>query len=196
MKINKKDNKKLIVSLVVIIVLIIVGFLFIQKFQNDKIKANNQNKNAVETEEVDKNSGTTSKENPTTGTTSTDGSVNDKTSTGSENISAEEKAKVAQQQKAAEQIKVESTKQGITVFVKAANFGSIVDISIDSSKFDSSYKNYQFFIGSSAISKVEAVTKIQTNMFPAQEAGTEVTINLMDNNKKVIKKLNVILNAK
>ncbi|HEY8890462.1 MAG TPA: hypothetical protein VIM70_09425 [Clostridium sp.] len=195
----KKNYKKIAISLVVIVV-IIAGFLLINKNQNDKINANNKTKNAIKTEGLDKNGGTTAKGNSTTdatgakgttstaGTTGTTGSVNDKTSTG-DKVTAE-------QVKAAEQAKVESAKVGITVFVKAANFGSIADISIDNSKFDSSYKYYQFFLGNKAISKMEAITKIQTNIFPSQEAGTGVTINLMDVNKKVIKKLSTVLNSK
>jgi len=190
MKSSKTGYKKLIIPIIVI-VLIIVGFVLINKNRNNKIDANNANKNVIKTGE------TTSKGNPTTattgtngttGTTAADGSVTEKTSTGEKVTTVDEKA--------AEQTKIESTKEGIAVFVKAANFGSITDISINSSKFDKSCKYYQFSLGNSVISDVEAITKTQTNIYPAQEAGNEVIISLLDVNKKIVKKFKVILNAK
>ena len=160
--------------------LIALLFFFLQKF-NVKTDTDNKNKSTINTEELDKNSEKTLPVNPET--------VPDKL--GENGTSADTK-----KQENDKIANVTSNEQGITVFVKAANFGSTSEILIDSSKFNNSYEYYQFFLGSKPISNIESITKVETSIFPAVEAGSEVVLNLLDENKKVLKKLNVKLNEK
>jgi preprotein translocase subunit SecF len=182
MKNNRKISKKAI-SLFAVIILIVLLFFFLQKF-NNKTDANGKNKGTINTEELDKNSGKTSTKNPET--------VLDKSGENQTSVTNEDTKKQEDDNTA----KGINDEKGITVFVKDATFGSTAEILIDSSNFNSSYKYYQIFIGKKPISNIESITKVETTMFPAQEAGSEVVLNLLDENKKVLKKLNVKLNVK
>lgn len=203
MKINKKDSKKIIIALIVII-LIIGLVLFFNKSRND---TSIKNKSAINTEELNKNAVKTSKGNSTTAVVK---SGENGTSVVSKDTVNQEKAKAAQQQKAkvaqqqktqtaqqekAENAKAINSKEGFTVFVKAANFGSTAELIIDNSK-SSSYKYYQFSQGNKAISKIESITKNKTTIFPAQEVGTEVVIKFLGQDKKVIKELKTKLSVR
>jgi cytoskeletal protein RodZ len=179
---NRKIYKKAM-SLFAVIILIVLLFFFLQKF-NDT--ANNKNKSDVSTEElkskeVDEKSGKTSAKDVETGP---DKSRED--GTGAD----------TKEQESDEATKGSISEEGITVLVKAANFGSTAEVIIDSSKFNNSYKYYQFFLGSKPISNIESVTKTETTMFPAVEAGSEVILKLLDENKKVLQELKIKLNEK
>ena len=179
MKNNRKISKMLL-SLFAVIVLIVLLFFFLQKFNDN---TNGKNKSNINTEELkskelDDKSGKTftkdvenNKDNTIENGTSTDtkGQENDKATKGS------------------------SEELGITILVKAANFGSTSEILIDSSKFNNSYKYYQFFIGSKPISNIESIKKTETTIFPAVEADSEVVMKLLDENKKVLQELKIKL---
>lgn len=109
-------------------------------------------------------------------------------------IAAQEKPLTAAQVKD-ENTKVKTSKDGLVVFIKAANFGSTAEIVKDNKKF-SSYKYYQFSIGNKNISALESISKSKTTIFPAQEAGTEVVVKFLDQNKKVIKESNIKLSVR
>lgn len=193
MKISKKDSKKILILLAVI-ALIIILFFFYNKSKDNKISADNKTKNAISTEELKKEA--LKKEELEKN--------NEKTSTGDSKVAtgkeadkvASTDAKVIAQQKKDEIAIATSSEESLAVFVKAANFGTTAEIVIDSSKFSSSYKYYQFFLGSKPISGIESITKGETSMFPAQKAGSEVVLNLISENKKVLKKLTVKLKVK
>ena len=180
---NNRKISKLVISLFTVVILIVILFFFLQKFtaSND---ADNKNKNTIKTEDVDKNSQKTSAENPETLPGKTG---EEQTSVTKEDTKKQEEAKATN---------AISSEQGIAVFVKEASFGSAAKIIFDSSKLNESYKYYQFFLENKPISNMESITKIDTTIFPAQEADSEVVLSLLDGNKKVLKKLNVILNEK
>jgi len=191
MKVNEKNRKIIIIFAVLILMIVALG-LFFHKSQQDKINAEIQNKSDLKTQEANKNSGTTTKGNATNNV----GKPGENAAkVGSKDTGSQELNKKSEQEKAST-AKIISTKEGLTVYVKAANFGSTADIDIDKSKFNSSCKYYQFYIGDKKISAIEAITKAQTTIFPAQEAGSEVVISLLDGNKKVIEKLNIKLSQK
>jgi len=193
MKMDKKDSKKIIISVVVIILIVIGTFIVVNKSKNAKIVTDAKNKSAVNSGEVNKNAIKTSK-GDATATTTKPGQNSASVANG--NITSNGKTLTAAQQAKSKATKVVSSKEGITVFVKAANFGSMADFVIDSSKTSSDYKYYQYSLGNKSISKVESITKLKTTMFPAQEGGTEVTLKLMGQNNKVIKQLNIKLSVK
>jgi hypothetical protein len=182
MKNNRKISKRSI-SLFAVIILIVLLFFFLQKF-NDKTDTNSKSKGTINTEELDKNSGKASTKNPET---VPDKSGENQTSVTNKGTKKQEEANAA---------KGINDEKGITVFVKDATFGSTAEILIDTSKFSNSYKYYQIFLGDKPISNIESITKVETTMFPTQEAGSEVVLNLLDENKKVLKNLNVKLNVK
>jgi len=183
MKLNTKDYKKIIISLAVII-LVIILFFFFNKSKNNKINADNKSKSSANTAELQKNDGkTTSKDQ------ATDSSKTAASGTNADNI-------VSANQGKAGDTKVISSQAGVTVFVKAASFGSTSELLIDKSKFDNSYKYYQFLLGNKQISKVESIAKEETTIFPDQKAGNIVTLKLMDENMKVMKELKITLNKK
>jgi len=210
---NKKNSRRIIIISIVIILIGAAIFLVVNKNENDKIKASNKNKAAINAAQVKKNSDKTSKDNSTTDTTksSVNGkSVDNKNTTNKvtgqtalqkqATILKQQNALIAATQKKAALEKIEtakaiSSKDGIVVFIKAANFGSMAEIVKDNSRFGS-YKYYQFFLGNNQISKVESITKSNTTIFPAQEVGTEVEVGLLGQDKKVIKKVKVKLTTK
>jgi preprotein translocase subunit SecF len=184
MKNNRKISKKAM-SLFAVIILIALLFFFLQKF-NDNTNGNSKNKSDLSTEELkskeldDKSGKTFAKDAET---------VPEK--------SGENEASVdTKEQENDKDIKSISNEQGIAVLVKAANFGSTAEILIDSSKFNNRYKHYQFFLGSKPISSIESITKASTTMFPAVEAGSEVVLKLLDENKKVMQELKMKLSEK
>jgi hypothetical protein len=184
MKNNRKISRKAM-SLFSVIILIVLLFFFLQKF-NDNTNGNSKNKSDLSTEELkskelDDKSGKTSAKDTET--------VPDKSG---ENVTSAD----TKEQENDKDIKSISNEQGISVFVKAANFGSTAEILIDSSKFNNSYKYYQIFLGSKPISSIESITKVETIMFPAVEAGSEVVLKLLDENKKVMQELKMMLNEK
>jgi hypothetical protein len=180
---NNRKITKAVISLLALIMLIVLLFFFLQK-SNVKSDDNSKNKDTINTEEQSKDSQKTSEENPKT---DSEKLVENPTSVTNE---------ANKNQEADNALNKISNEQGITVFIKAASFGSTAEILIDSSKFNSSYKYYQFYLGNKPISNIESITKIETTIFPTQEAGSEVVMNLVDGNKKVLKKLNIILNIK
>lgn len=185
MKMNKKNITRIIILFVVIISVVILAF-FLQKGKDNKIKANNDNKSIVKTDELNKDAGKTS-----------EGNASDVPAKAADDKSADAKASADTKEQAADTTtKVVSSEEGITAFVKEANFGSTAEITTDSSKFSSSYKYYQFFLGNKPISKIEGITQSETTLFPAQKATSEVVLHLLDENKKVTKELKVILNEK
>lgn len=212
MEINKKNSRRIIIISIVIILIGAVIFLVVNKNENDKIKTSEKNKAAINAAQVKKNSAKTSKGNSTTSTDTTKSgkSVDNKSTTnqGSGQTALQKQALILKQQNAQiaatqkkaaidkiENAKVKDSKDGIIVFVKAANFGSMAEIIKDNSKF-SSYKYYQFFLGNTKISAIESITKGSTTIYPTQKAGTEVEVSLMGQDKKVIKKVKVKLSAR
>ncbi|MFT5874635.1 MAG: putative membrane protein [Clostridium sp.] len=183
MKMNKKNITRIIILLAVIISIVILG-LFLQKGNDNKIKANNDNKSIVKTDELNKDDSKTS-----------EGNASDVSAKAAE-AKASADAKDAKEQAEDKTTKVVPSEEGITVFVKEANFGSTAEIITDSSKFSSSYKYYQFFLGNKPISKIESITKSETTIFPAQKATSEVMLHLLDENNKVAKEVKIILNEK
>lgn len=194
MKINRKDYKKIGILLVAVI-LIVISFIFFNKAKDNKINADNKNKSTISTEELKKEALKKeelekSNEKASSGDSkAASGNIVGKATT------ADNKTTTAQQAKD-EIAKAVSSEESFAVFVKAANFGTTAQIVVDSSNFKSSYKYYQYFLANEPISKVESISNKQTTIFPAQKAGSEVVINLMSENKKVLKKLNIKLNDK
>jgi cytoskeletal protein RodZ len=181
-----RNNRKIYIkamSLFAVVILIALLFFFLQKF-NDT--SNSKNKGNVSTEELkskeldEKNEKTSEND----AETEKDKTVESGTSAGSKE---QENDKVA---------KGSNSEQGITVLVKAANFGSTAEVIIDSSRFNNSYKYYQFFLESKPISNIESITKTETTMFPAVKAGSEVLLKLLDDNKKVQQELKIKLDEK
>ncbi|MGH4123105.1 MAG: hypothetical protein ACREV6_09275 [Clostridium sp.] len=196
MKISKKNSKKIVILLAVI-TLIIALFFFFNKAKENKINKDNKNtirteelkkealkKEALKKKELEKNNGKTSS-----------GESKVALDKSTEKVTSADNKDVTQQGKD-ESAKAVNSKEGLSVAVKAANFGSEAEIIVDGSAFSSSYKYYQFFLGNEPISKVESITKKQTTIFPAQKAGSEVVIKLMGENKKVLKKLDIKLSDK
>jgi len=180
---NNSKVAKAIISLLAVIILIVLLFFFLQKFSS-KNDASNKENGIVNTEDIDKDSEKIAENNPETD--SANAGQNPTTANGGDTKNQEE----------VNALNAISKEQGITVFMKAANFGSTAEILIDSSKINSSYNYYQFFQNSKPISNIESITKVETTIFPAQEAGNEVVLKLLDGNKKVVKKLDVVLNEK
>jgi hypothetical protein len=180
---NKRKIYKVAISLLALIMLIVLLFFFLQK-SNVKSDDNSKNKDTINTEEQSKDSEKISEENPKT---DSEKLVENPTSVTNEATKNQEGVNASN---------TISKELGITVFVKAASFGSTVEILIDSSKFNSSYKYYQFYLGEKPISNIESITKTESTMFPARQVGSEVVLTLLDGNKKVQKKLNVALNEK
>lgn len=183
MKNNRKDPKK-IISLLVVSIVILSLFFFLHKSTDNKININTKNENTNKTEELDKNNEKTSEDN---GTTVKNELGNNQTSAPNKDAKEQDKDKPT---------KVINNQEGITVFVKAANFGSTVELLMDRSKFNSSYKYYQFSFENKSISNIESITKGETTIFPAQEVGSEVVLNLLDENNKVLKELKIKLAEK
>ena len=180
-----KLNKKKIIILLAIIVVIIIAFFFLNKSNNDKINADKKSKSDTITKELQKNDGKTN-----VGKTSKDKNKQEvKTNTGSKDI----KTGVTTQSED-KTAKVINKKEGFTVFIKAANFGSIAEMVIDNS--DVSHKYYQYFLANKPISGIESISKKDTIIFPGQKAGNEVTLKLLDGNKKVSKELKILLSHK
>lgn len=179
---NRKISKKAM-SLLTVIILIALLFFFLQKFNDN---ANNKSKSDVSTEELkskelDKKAGETSAKDAETGVDKSEGNGT------SVDAKEEEKDKAT---------KAISDEYGISVLVKAANFGCTAEVVIDSSKFNNNYKHYQFFLESKPISNVESISKTETTLFPAVKAGSEVVLKLLDENKKVLEELKLKLNEK
>jgi hypothetical protein len=179
---NRKISKKA-VGLFAVIILVVLLVFFLQK---SKDNANSKSKSDVSTEELkskelEEKAGETAEKDSETGI-----GKSEENGTSSD-TKEEEKDKAT---------KATSEEYGISVLVKAANFGSTAEIIIDSSKFNNRYKNYQFFLGSKPISNIESITKSETTMFPAVEAGSEVVLKLLDENKKVLQELKLKLNEK
>ncbi|MPQ33216.1 hypothetical protein E4V42_17480 [Clostridium estertheticum] len=219
MKIDRK-KRNIIISLLVIIVVIVSSVLLLHKSKVDKEAASIKNKTALDTGELKKDD--VKKSNPNS---ATDNSKTGKVKSGGKEASVANKdiankgkvqtakqkqtilliqqnAKIAAQEKPLtaaqvkdENTKVESSKDGLVVFIKAANFGSTAEIIKDNKKF-SSYKYYQFSIGNKKISAIESISKSKTTLFPVQNAGTEVVVKFLDQNKKVIKELNIKLSVR
>ncbi|MBZ9688893.1 hypothetical protein G9F72_021475 [Clostridium estertheticum] len=189
MKISRKDTKKVVILLAVI-TLIIILFFFFNKSKDNKINADNK-KNTISTEKLKKEA---LKKEELEKNNEKASSGDSKASSGkvAEKVTTVDNKATAQQAKD-EIAKAISSEEGIAVFVKAANFGTTAQIVIDSSNFKSTYKYYQYFLANEPISKVESISNKQTTIFPAQKAGSEVVINLMSENKKVLKKLNIKL---
>ena len=183
MKNNRNNFKSILISFIVIIVTIIL-FLSLNKVRSNSINANDKDKNTISTEELDKNTEKTSEGTPST---ILDKSEEKVASIDNKDIKEDEKDKA---------LEVINSKEAITVFVEAANFGSTVEILIDSSAFNTNYKYYQFFLGNKPISNIEDVTKSGTTIFPAQEAGSEVTLKLLNENNKALKELKIKLKDK
>lgn len=182
---NNRKVTKMAISLFAVIMLIVLLFFFLQKF-NVENDANNKNKDTLNSEELknkelEKDSEKTSANNPET---LPDKSAENGTSTDNK------------EQESVKATNAISNEQGIAAFVKDASFGSTAELLIDSGKVNNSYEYYQFFLGDKQISNIEGITKTETTIFPAQKAGSEVVLNLLDKDKKVLKKLNVILNEK
>lgn len=176
---NRKISKKA-AGLFAVIILIVLLFLFLQKFNNN---TNSKSKNDVNTQELkskelDKKAGETASKDAETGIDKS------KENEGNADTKKSEKDEAA---------KVISDEYGISVLVKAANFGSTAEIVTDSSKFNNSYKHYQFFFESKPISNIESITKAETTIFPAMKVGSEVVLKLLDENKKVLKELKLKL---
>lgn len=187
MKNNIKNSKKITILLALIVSIVIIFFL-ISKFQYNKNKGNNDIKNnsIIKTEELNKSDGKAS-----------DGSASTVKGKSGEKVASSDNKdnKNSKDNKEKEKDKA-NNKEALTIFIKPANFGSTAEIIIDSSNFNSSYKYYQFFLENKPISSIESVTKNETTIFPAQEAGSEVVLKLLDENKKVLKELKVKLNDK
>lgn len=181
MKNNRKNSKVLILFAASISIVVLFSFIFFHKSEDNKIKVNSQNESTIKTEELDKNGKNVSEGNATT---TPDKSTEKQTSSDTK------------EQQKGETTKVINNKEDITVFIKSANFGSTAEILIDSANFNSSYKYYQFSRENKSISNIESITKSETTIFPAQEVGSEVVLKLLDENKKVIKELKIILNEK
>ena len=180
-----KSKKKLIV-LSSVIILIVLIFLFFQKLQGNNNSNNSKGNVTISTEdlkdkEASKNDGKTPESN----------SENVSGALGENQTSSDYKDK-GNDKTAADY----SNQQGIRVFASAANFGTTAEIVIDSSKFNKDYKYYQFYSENKPVSKIESITVLQTTIFPAEEAGSKVVLHLLDNNEKVIKKLDIKLNEK
>ncbi|MBU3175336.1 hypothetical protein KPL47_03025 [Clostridium estertheticum] len=219
MKIDRK-KRTIIISLLVIIVIILSLVLLLHKSKVDKDAASIKNKISADTEKLNKDAVKKSNPNSTidnskTGVVKSGGNEakvakKDITNKGkvqtaqqkqtilliqqNAKIAAQEKSLTAAQVKD-ESAKVKSSKDGLVVFVKAANFGSTAETIMDNKKF-SSYKYYQFSIGNKNISALESISKSKTTLFPVQNAGTEVVVKFLDQNKKVIKELNIKLSVR
>ncbi|MBU3101765.1 MULTISPECIES: hypothetical protein [Clostridium] len=218
MKIDRK-KRNIIISLLVSIVLIVSLVLLLHKSKVDKDAASIKNKKSADIE-LNKDAVKKSKANSTIDNSKTGvvKSGENKASVANKDITNKGKAQTAQQKQTIlliqqnakiaaqekpltaaqvkdENIKVKSSKDGLVVFIKAANFGSTAEIVKDNKKF-SSYKYYQFSIGNKNISALESISKGKTTLFPAQEAGTEVVVKFLDQNKKVIKELNIKLSIR
>ncbi|MBX4268033.1 hypothetical protein [Clostridium estertheticum] len=219
MKIDRK-KRNIIISLLVIIVVIISLVLLLHKSKVDKDATSIKSKSAADTEQLNKDAAKKSNvkstaDNSKTGVVKSgekETSVANKDITNKGKVQTaqqkqtilliQQNAKIAAQEKPLtaaqvkdENTKVESSKDGLVVFIKAANFGSTAEIIKDNKKF-SSYKYYQFSIGNKHISAIESISKSKTTLFPVQNAGTEVVVKFLDQNKKVIKELNIKLSAR
>ncbi|MBX4264031.1 hypothetical protein [Clostridium estertheticum] len=219
MKIDRK-KRNIIISLLVIIVVIVSSVLLLHKSKVDKEAASIKNKSAADTGELKKDDVKKSNPNSTidnskTGVVKSGGkeaSVANKDITNKGKVQTakqkqtilliQQNAKIAAQEKPLtaaqvkdENTKVENSKDGLVVFIKAANFGSTAEIIKDNKKF-SSYKYYQFSIGNKKISAIESISKSKTTLFPVQNAGTDVVVKFLDQNKKVIKELNIKLSVR
>ncbi|MBX4261023.1 hypothetical protein KTC96_16680 [Clostridium estertheticum] len=219
MKIDRK-KRNITISLLVIIVVIVSLVLLLHKSKVDKEAASIKNKSAADTAELNKDSAKKSNPNSTTDNSKT-GRVKSggkETSVANNDIAnkgkvqtakqkqtillIQQNAKIAAQEKPLtaaqvkdENTKVKSSKDGLVVFIKAANFGSTAEIIKDNKKFGS-YKYYQFSIGNKHISAIESISKSKITLFPVQNAGTEVVVKFLDQNKKVIKELNIKLSVR
>ncbi|MCB2357806.1 hypothetical protein [Clostridium estertheticum] len=217
--INRK-KRITIISVFVIIALIVASVLLLHKSKVDKDATSIKSKSVADTEQLNKDAAKKSNPNSTTdkpksGVVKSGGkeaSVANKDITNkgkaqtakqkqtilliqqNAKIAAQEKPLTAAQVKD-ENTKVESSKDGLVVFIKAANFGSMAEIIKDNKKF-SNYKYYQFSIGNKQISAIESISKSKTTLFPVQNAGTEVVVKFLDQNKKVIKELNIKLSVR
>ena len=179
MKNNGNSSKKILI-LFAASILIIALFFFFHKTQNNNV---NDNSN-IKSEESNKKDGKTSVDSSTS---AKDEAKESQASTGNKDTKEQENGQISKDIK---------TEEGLMVFVKAANFGSTVELNIDSSKFNSSYKYYQFFLGNKPISNVESITRKETTIFPSQEVGSEVSVKLYSEDKKVLKELKINLNEK
>ncbi|MBU3158311.1 hypothetical protein KPL37_00800 [Clostridium frigoris] len=204
MKVSKK-KRNIIILLLVIILMILSFVVLLHKSKIDKDAAIIKNKSAKDTGQLNKNpvkksNGKSSISVEVPG--KNEASVDDANTTSNEKALTvqQKKDEAAKAQKAKESVPKESevisSKDVVTVYVKAANFGSIAEIIIAKSEVSNSYKYYQYFKGNTAISKVESIIKNKTTIFPVQKAGTEVVVKLLGSNKKVIKELNIKLSAR
>ncbi|MBU3216905.1 hypothetical protein LL033_14770 [Clostridium estertheticum] len=219
MKIDRK-KRNIIISLLVIIVVIVSIVVLLHKSKVDKDAASIKKKSSADTAELKKDDVKKSNPNSTTYNSKTgvvkpggkEASVANKDITNKGKVQTakqkqtilliQQNAKIAAQEKPLtaaqvkdENTKVKSSKDGLVVFIKAANFGSTAEIIKDNKKF-SSYKYYQFSIGNKHISAIESISKSKTTLFPVQNAGTEVVVKFLDQNKKVIRELNIKLSVR
>lgn len=178
-----KNNKvfKTAASLLAVVILITAVFFFLQK-SNTKTEVNN--KANIDTKQAAKN---TEKVEERKSEAVTDKSAETKAGSDSKEIESK---------KAEEAVKAISKEQGITVFVKSANFGLTAELLVDRSKFNKNYKFYQYSLEGKAISNIESTTKLETTIFPTQEFGSKANLILFDENKKVQKTIDVILSEK
>lgn len=179
-----RNNRKIMILFPIIILILLLFIFFINKIQGNKINGINKNKNVTKKEQLDEKDGKTNVGN---GTNVKGGSEETKTDTGSKDTKGQVKGKAEDNT---------NNQEGVTVFVKAANFGSTVEVLVDNSSFSTNYKYYQFFLGKKPISNIESIEKSETTIFPAVESGSEVVLKLLDENKKIVKVLNIKLNEK
>lgn len=177
---NRKISKEA-VGLFAVIILVVLLVFFLQKSKDNTNSKSDVSTEELKSKELQEKAGETATKDSETGIGKSEENGT------SADTKEEEKDKAT---------KAISEEYGISVLVKAANFGSTAEIIIDSSKFNNRYKNYQFFLGSKPISNIESITKSETTMFPAVEAGSEVVLKLLDENKKVLQELKLKLNEK
>ena len=173
-------NKKIAIISSVVTILIVILFFSFQKFQNKNSDDNSKSNGIINYEELN------GKESNNDAGKTTAGNTEDVSGkSGESETSSEDKDTKAVEDK--------SNEEGITVFVKGANFGSTAEIVIDSSKFNKSYKYYQFYSENKPVSNIESIEKLETTIFPAHDAGSEVVIHLLDGNQKEINKVDIKL---
>ena len=174
-----KSNKK-IIGVGLVIILIALLFFFFQKSQQD--------------------SASNSKDNPTTSSEA----LNGKDSSGDEKETAVGETEAASGKPGSGETTAEGkgndkiaedngNKQGVTVYTSPANFGSTAEVVIDGSKFKNDYKYYQYYVSNKPVSNIESITKLQTTIFPAVEAGSQVELHLFDETQKEINKIDIKL---
>lgn len=196
MKVSSRNSKKIVILLTVII-LVIISFFFFNKSKNNKISADNKNKTIIKTEELKKQAlekeALKKKELEKSNGKTSSGDVTTVPNKSTENKASADNNSIKETEKGTN-TKVINKKEGFTVFVKEANFGSLATIQMDNG--NTSYKYYQFFLGDKPISKIVSITNTQTTIFPSQKASSEVLLKLLDEKKKVIKELKIKLSEK